>query len=475
MHTDVKKDGPFERILTIRLEGPELENAKNKAARKLSKSMKIKGFRPGKAPRSMVERMVGEAALRHEAIDEALPDLVGPAIEEAELEPATAPRIDDIRDADDGAINVDIRITVWPVVDAVPDFKDRPVEIESPSVTEEEIDDQIDRLRNQYAELEDVDRAADQGDFVMINISASADGEQIPEAAAEDLLYEVGSSSFMPGLDDLVAGASQGDIREGPGTLPPGFGQEEPRPADLRVLVKGVRAKKLPEVTDDWVSDVSEFDTVDELTDRIRTNLTVMKLDGADNLFRTKLIEELGDELSLEVPEALVDAEMEASYHNFAHTVEQQGVDFPNYLRIVGQNEQEFVAELRERAVRTLKTRILLDSVVAIEGIELADGELDDEVARMAADVNQEAAGLMAALESSGRVQVLAGDILRRKALDRIAEAAVAVDDEGQHIDLRPPEVADDIEESAGSSEDEADTSEEGANPMKDESGAEED
>ena len=460
MQTDIKEAGPFERILTIRLEGNELESAKNKAARKLSKSMKVKGFRPGKAPRAMVERMVGETALRNEAIDEALPDLVGPAIEEAELEPATTPRVEDIREADGGGVDVDIKVTLWPLLDAVPDFSGRTVEIESPDVTDDEINDQVDRLRNQYAELEDVARAADEGDFVMINISASANGEAIAEATAEDLLYEVGSGSFIPGLDDLLGGASAGDIRQGPGTLPPGFGQDEPRQADLTVLVKGVRAKRLPEVTDEWVSDVSEFDTVSDLTDRIETNLKVMKLSSADSAFRGKLVEELGDELALEVPEALVEAEVEASLHNIAHTLDQQGLDFPNYLRMVGQDEKQFVDEMRERAVRTLKTRILLDSVVAIEGIELADEELDDAITEMAAEVNQDAAALKTSLEASGRVQVLAGDILRRRALDRIAEAAVAVDDEGQHIDLRPPEVADDIEGSADSSDDEPEAEE---------------
>ena len=456
MQSDIKEAGPFERILTIRLEGSELESAKNRAARKLSQSMKIKGFRPGKAPRAMVERMVGEQTLRNEAIDEALPELVGPAIDEAELEPATPPRVTEVRDADGGGIDVDITVTLWPKLDAVPDFAGREIEIEAPDVSEEEVTSQIDRLRNQYAELEDVERAADEGDFVMINISASVNGEGIPEAAADDLLYEVGSSSFIPGLDDLLLGASAGEVREGPGTLPPGFGQDEPREADLKVLIKGVRAKRLPEVTDDWVSDVSEFDTVDELTDRIKTNLTVMKLDGAESTFQAKLIEQLGDELSLEIPEALVDAEMESTFHNLAHTLEQQNLDFANYLRMVGQDEQQFVAELRERATRTLRTRILLDSVVAIEGLELADGELDDAVVKMAGDVNQDAEALKSALEESGRVQVLAGDILRRKALDRIVASAVAVDDEGRHIDLRPPEVADDIEENADPSVEES-------------------
>ncbi len=468
MQSDIKEAGPFERILTIRLEGSELESAKNRAARKLSQSMKIKGFRPGKAPRAMVERMVGEQTLRNEAIDEALPELVGPAIVEAELEPATPPRVTEVRDAEGGGIDVDVTVTLWPLLDAIPDFAGREVEIEVPDVTDDEVTSQIDRLRNQYAELEDVERAADNGDFVMINISASVNGEGIPEAAADDLLYEVGSTSFIPGLDDVLLGSSAGEIREGPGTLPPGFGQDEPRQADLKVLVKGVRAKRLPDVTDDWVSDVSEFDTVDELTDQIETNLRVMKLDAAETTFQGKLIEELGDELSLEIPDALVDAEMESSFHNLAHTLEQQGLDFANYLRIVGQDEQQFVTEMRDRATRTLRTRILLDSVAAIEGIELADGELDDAVEQMAGDVNQDAAALKAALEESGRVQVLAGDILRRKALDRIVASAVAVDDKGRHIDLRPPEVADDIEEDVESSSDEDESSADDSETQKD-------
>jgi len=449
VQTDIKEAGPFERILTIRLEEEELESAKNKAARKLSRSMKIKGFRPGKAPRSIVERMVGEEALRQEAIDDSLPELVGPAIDEAELEPAATPRLEAVRDAEGGGVDVDIRVTLWPVLDAIPDFAGRKITIDSPSVSDDEINSHIDRLRDQYAELEDVARPAGDGDFVMINFSASVAGQDVPEASADDLLYQVGSKSFIPGLDDLLGGASVGDIREGPGTLPPGFGADESLEAMLKVLVKGVRAKKLPEVTDEWVSDVSEFDTVADLTDRIRTNLTIMKLDTADSAFRNKLLEEISEELSFEVPEALIDAEFQASLHNLAHTLDQQGVDFSNYLRITGQTEQQFVDELRGRSERSLRTRILLDSVVAIEGLDLADGELDEAIATMAGDVNQDAAAFKESLVTSGRVAVLTGDILRRKALDRIVASAEAIDQEGEHIDLRPPDGADDTDQSA--------------------------
>ena len=449
MQTDIKEAGPFERILTIRLEEQELESAKNKAARKLSKSMRIKGFRPGKAPRSIVERMVGAATLRNEAIDDSLPELVGPAIDEAELQPATPPRVEAVRDAQDGGVDVDIKVTLWPVLDAVPDFSGRKITVESPVVTDEEITSQIDRLRDQYAELEDVARPADTGDFVMINISAAVEGQDVPEATADDLLYEVGSHSFIPGLDDILGGASIGDIREGPGTLPPGFGEDEAREATLKVLVKGVRAKRLPEVTDEWVSDVSEFDSIEELTNRIRTNLSIMKLDAADRVFRDRLLDEISSELGFEMPEALIDAELEAAFHNLAHTLEQQGLDFANYLRITGQSEQQFVDELKSRSERTLRTRILLDSVVAIDGLELADGELDQAIASMAEDANQDAVTLKESLVASGRVDVLTSDILRRKALDRIVDSAEAIDDEGEHIDLRPPAIADDTDDSA--------------------------
>jgi trigger factor len=219
------------------------------------------------------------------------------------------------------------------------------------------------------------------------------------------------------------------------------------RDAKLKVLVKSVRAKRLPAVTDEWVSDVSEYDTVEELTDRIRTNLSVIKLNGADSAFRNKLLEEISEELSLEVPSALVDAEFEASLHSLAHNLEDQGIDFPDYLRITGQTEQQFVEGLRGRSERSLRTRILLDSVVAIEGLELADGELDEAIAAMADDVNQDAAALKQSLVTSGRVAVLTGDILRQKALDRIVASAEAIDQEGQHIDLRPSEIADDTEQ----------------------------
>ena len=165
VHTEVSETGPLRAHADrFTLEEPELEAAKNEGReRRLSGQMKIKGFRPGKAPRSIVERMVGADQLRSEAIEEAIPDTVGAAIDESGLEPATVPSVTDIRDLDDGGVEVDVLVTLWPVLDAIPDFDGRTVEIEPPVVTDEEIEQQMDALRNQFADLEPVDRAAGRG------------------------------------------------------------------------------------------------------------------------------------------------------------------------------------------------------------------------------------------------------------------------------------------------------------------------
>ena len=444
METDVVEAGPFERLLTLRLEEPELEVAKDRVSRKLSKEINIKGFRPGKAPRAVVERMVGSERLRGEAIEEALPEAVARAITEAELAPVTTPRVEAVRDADEGAVEVDVRITLWPTVEDVPDYSDREIIVEVHEVDDDEVEEQIDRLRGQYAELDEVERAGDDGDFVLVNITALKGSTEIEEASATDLLYEIGSRSFIPGLDELLMAASSGEIREGPATLPQGFGDHAGEEVTLRVLVKGVRAKRLPEVTDEWVADVSEFDSVGDLESTLRDNLAAMKLTMTRSTFQEHLIEGLISDLEVDLPDGLVQAEVEAGLHNLYHSLESQGIDLATYLQVTGQEEQDFSDELRDGAVRSLSTRILLEGVARAEGIEVDDAELALAMDDLAASSGKSPDEVRSALESSGQEQALTGDILRRKALDVLIERATAVDADGNAIDLSPPEFEDD-------------------------------
>jgi len=448
VQTEVRSSGRYERTLTVRIDEQELERAKDRAARKLSKSMKIKGFRPGKAPRALVERMVGAQTLRSEAIEDAIPDVVGSALAEAELEPVTVPQVADIRDGEAGGVEVDVLVTLWPELDAIPDYAGRQIEIEPPEVTQEEIDRQLDALREQFAELETAERVATDGDFVLVDITALQGDTTLEDASAGDLLYEIGSHSFIPGLDEILRGAVSGDIREGPATLPPGFTEHGGEEVTLRVLVKEVRVKKLPPLTDELVTEATEFATVEELVTAIRDGLRRMKVAEARSRYRDRLIEELVDDLDLDLPKALVDAEVEARVRGLLGNLEREGIGFADYLRATGQDQETFLADVRAQAERALSTRVLLESVIAIDGIEVTDEEFERAVASLAASVGVDAAGYLEAVREHGRVEALTDDILRRKALEHLAEAATPVDASGNPVDLTIAEAA--SEEDAG-------------------------
>ena len=438
MQTQVTEAGPFERLLKIQLGEEELEEAKIVAARKLSKELKVKGFRPGKIPRQIVERMVGADALRSEAIDGVLPNAVGDALEKEELNPVTRPAITSIEDIEGGGVEVDVMITLWPSIEAVPDFAGRKVEVELAPVSQQAIDEQIDRLRGQYATLEDVNRPAQTGDFVMIDLSASIDGELVEDAGATDLLYEVGSTSFIDGLDELLEGASADETKTGTGVLPEGFGEHGGDEVVLSALIKAVRAKNLPDVTDDWVQDVSEFETIDELTSMLRHNMTEMAKATARSDFQDRVMADLVADLSLELPQSLIDTEADASIHNLGHRLHEQGIDLANFLQITGQSEEEFVAESKTQAIRSLMTRVLLEGVARVESLEVDDEEIRDAITGLAAQGEQSPDELYDEFAADGRLDTLSGDILRRKALSAIMSAVVAVDEDGNTIDLEP-------------------------------------
>ena len=442
--------GPFERLLTLHIGSAELRGAEERAARKLSKDLKIKGFRPGKAPRRIVEPMVGAERIRNEALEDALPDLVGEALREHELAPAVAPSVSATRDTGDG-VEVDVKVTLWPKVESLPAMGGRRIVVDPIEVDDEDVDTQVDRLRNQYAELEEVDRPAGDGDFVMVDLGATRLGQPLEDASATDLLYEVGSGSFLPEIDEPLRGSAAGHIHQVDADLPAArFGEDAAGPAQVRILVKGVRAKRLPEVNDDWVADVTEFDTVEELRGQLAESLAGYKRMELAGEVQSRLMDELLDELDLELPEALVVAEMDRTAHNFVHRLEQQGIELAQYLEITGQDEDSFIADLRSQAVRNLRTRILLDAVVEQEGIEIEADEVTAAIDGIAASVGQPADEYRQRLLEAGQVQALVGDMLRQKAIDHLVGQVKAVDPDGNEVALDAPAGSEPEVEEAG-------------------------
>ncbi len=435
MPATVTDAGPFEKLVEFELTEAEIQAGKAKAARRLSKDLKIRGFRPGKAPLPIVEATVGSDRLRSEAIDDVLPEKLGSVLGETDLEPAVTPQLENIENLADG-IKVQVRVTTWPELGSIPEIHDREIEVDTPEVTDEELAAQIDRIRDQFAELEPAGRPATSGDYVTLSISATAGAEPVEEAGAESLLYEVGHGGFIDGIDEQLEGAEEGSTVTFDGTLPPGFGELAGKEVTYTITVSAIQSKKLPELTDEWVSDITEFDTVEEMRARLTAQMAEMKKRSILTGFREQALELLVEQVDLDLPDALVSAEMDEILHRFGHRLQEQGIEFDDYFRVTGVSQEQFVDDLRRQADRSIRTRLLLEAVADQEGLEVTEEELMAVVHAVAADSRSTPEGLREALRGTPQEKALTSDILRNKALDAIVSGARPVDKDGHEVDL---------------------------------------
>ena len=271
MKYKVKNAGDFEKQLDIKVDFQDLEQYKNEAINKISKNLNIKGFRPGKIPANIVTREVGEDAINEEAIEMYLPENLFTILKDEEINPATRPVIKKIEKKDKN-YEIEVLITLWPVLSKLPKL-DQEVEVESIKPTDEEMDDQIDRVRSQFAEVSKVERSLDNGDYGLVNISGSKNGEEVKDFVYNDYLYEVGTNMLTQQLDSKLIGVSPGAIVKFNDNIP----QLQLEDVEITVLVKEVREKILPEFTDEWVSDTTEFDDIKHLREELEKNIEMIK------------------------------------------------------------------------------------------------------------------------------------------------------------------------------------------------------
>src|ERR1700733_5893842 len=255
--------------LSVEVDEEELKSAVDETVRRLQREVNVPGFRPGKVPRRLLEARLGGKAIREEVIRHALPDYYAQAVEEAELDTIAAPEIDITAGEDDGPLAFDAVVEVRPRV-SIAGYEGLVVTVPSPEATDEEVDAQIDRMREQFAELRDVGRPARDGDMVTVDVQATRNGEPVEELATSDFVYEVGTGMLADGADEVLRGAKAGDILQVDAN-------ESPGGAALKILVKQVREKLLPDADDEWASDASEFDTLAELRDHLRARTTAFK------------------------------------------------------------------------------------------------------------------------------------------------------------------------------------------------------
>jgi len=433
MPTTVTEAGPFERVVSLHITDEEIDAGKAAAARRLSNDMKLKGFRPGKAPTPVVEAAVGRDRLRQETIDDLISPTLNRILSEEDIRPAVSPQLEALDDVD-GGVEVSVRVTIWPEIET-PKYRDRNVEVDSPKVTDEDMEGQVRRMLEQFAVVEEVERPAGEGDFVSIDISANRDGEPVEEANASDLLYEVGSAMFIEGIDEHLTGTSAGDVVTFDGNLPQGFGDLAGVEVTFQVVVQEVKERILPELTDEWVEENTEFETAGELRAELRERLSDAKMRAVYRQFGELAMKTLRDQLEVEIPEALIRAEMDNHLHRFVHRLEGNDLTLDDYFQASGIERSVFVDDLREQATTSLQNQLILEAVAEAEGIEITEEDMSNALQALAVQ-SEDPAAFIRAFAESGQELALAGDILRNRAMDAILSGANPVDENGAPVDL---------------------------------------
>jgi len=417
--------------LSVEVDEAELDKAIESAFKRIAHEVRIPGFRPGKAPRRLLEARLGAEVARQEALREAMPEWYAAAVEEHDVDVIAAPEIDITSGQEEGPVAFDAVVEVRPKI-TVAGYDSLRVPVPSPVVAESDVDAQIERLRGQYGELRTVERAAQDGDHVSIDVAGSIAGEPVDGLTADDYLYEVGSGAITPEVDDHLRGAKVGDILVFDAAHPD---PEEEDAISFRILVKEVKEKVLPEVDDAWASEASEFDTVEELRDDFRTRIGAVKRVQAQLALRQGVIEALTALVTDDVPEALVNQEVGRRISDLEHRLQHQGASVEQYLAATGKDAQELVEELREQATAAVKADLALRAVIEAEQIEADDAAVDAEIERIAEQVGEKPEKLRKQLERGGQVQAVRSDVTRGKALEWLADRAVVVDEDGNEID----------------------------------------
>jgi trigger factor len=419
--------------VSVEVDEQEFEQAVDAAFKKIAREVRIPGFRPGKAPRRLLESRLGTGAGRAQALNDSLPDYYSDAVRTHEVDVIAAPEIDVISGEDEGPVTFEAVVEVRPVIELT-GYADLTVEIPTPSPTDEEIDAQIERIRSQFAELEVVERAAADGDYVTIDIEGSQDGEVLEGLVASAYLYEVGTGAIVPELDEQLRGASAGDELEFAAEHPNNSEETPEEPLHFEVSVTEVKAKVLPELDDELAAQASEFDTLADWRDDLVTRLTQVKRAQAQMAVREKIGEALAELVETELPEPLVAAEMNERLQDMAMRLQAQGLSLEQWLQFSGTETDQFLADLRETAERSAKVDLALRAVAVAETIEALELLLEDEFAAVAARVDEELDTVRTQLTEAGHIPALRSDISKRKALEWLTETVTIVDEDGNAI-----------------------------------------
>jgi trigger factor len=409
--------------LTVEVEPARVKKAFDVAAKELAKQVNLPGFRPGKAPRRLLEQRFGQGVIAQQAMEDSLSDFYAEALQAEELSPVAQPEVDvETFDESDGC-TFTAEVQVRPEFEA-PDHTGIQVSFPQWDVDDEDVDAQLGELRERFAEVDEVERAAQTGDYVTLDLSVSVDGEELTDSSVEDALYEVGSGGVTPKLDEELVDRMAEDEFTYTDDLPDEFPEHGGEEAEFTVTVKDVRAKTLPDLDDDFAATASEFDTIEELRADVRKNLLGRRVQEAQHQVRGDVLEAYLATVEVPLPPAMIDDEVEQRRHQLEHQAEQYGMTLEDLFAAQDTDLESWEEEARTQATTSVKARLVLDQLAEQLEVQVDPQDVNDEIVRHATQMNADPNQVAQVIQQQGTLPALVGDILRRKALDAIMDAA---------------------------------------------------
>ena len=425
MLKSAEKTGTNEYTLTVVVEAEAFNAAVNKVYNKQKNTINVPGFRKGKAPRAIIERIYGEAVFYDDAINEAFPPAYDAAVEEAGIDPVDQPRDFDLKRVDKTGFEIECKVTVRPEV-TVEGYKGIEAPKAKTEVTDEDVEKDLQgKLEANAREISVEGRAAANGDIATIDFEGFTDGVAFEGGKGEDHDLELGSGSFIPGFEDQIVGHEVGESFDVNVTFPEEYAEElAGKDAVFKVTLKGLKVKELPALDDEFVKDVSEFDTLDELRADIRKTLEEQREKSAKTAFENAVYDKLAELVQGEIPECMYLKAVDNMVDEFRYQIESQGIPFDKYVSYLGMTEESLRTMYRPRAEKDVRTELALAKIAELEGIEATAEEIEEEYGKLAERYGVKAEDVKAAITE----ERIVSQIKSRKASELVLESAVAVD-----------------------------------------------
>ncbi len=434
MKSAVETLSPTRAKLTVEVPFEELKPSLDAAYKKIAQQINVPGFRKGKVPPMVIDRQVGRGAVLDEAINEVVPAKYMEALQENSLQPLAQPEIEVTKFEDNESLEFTAEVDIKPEI-TLPAYDGIVAKVEDLEVTDEDLAEQTDALRQRFASLTDVERPAADGDFVVLDLKATQDGEVLDGAEVSDMSYQVGRGGMIEGLDEALTGMSSGDDKTFSTKLVGGdmLGED----VEVSVTVKQVQEQELPEYDDDFAQEASEFDTIDELTADVRERLTRGKRLEQAAAARDAVLEALLDQVEVPLPETTVTDELNARRESIEQQLGYAGITMAKYLEDEGQTIEEFEADLERRVRDAVAAQFILDEIAQKEELGIEQAELSEHLVRRAQQAGQDPQQFANHMFEHNHIPEMVQEILRGKALATIVETAVVTDASGNHVELK--------------------------------------